>query len=235
MGGNTTLLRLVLLINLTTVFVCYAQKQREATFEMSFFEDVNSEHTFETVKQERFILAPENFINLGFKKSTIWVRLKLKPNLLQPEAVVEIKNALLDTIIISSLQKNNTRVNDTLGVCFPQSLNKLENYVPAFVIPTHKLTSPDVYLKVRASWPMFVDVNLLTKNNFNNKRTTTYLIQGLMIGCYLFIAIYNLFLFFSLRERIYLIYVLVLLSCVLSQGFVKGLFMGYLSPNTQSL
>jgi len=219
-----------LLLNFTTIYQCKAQSK--STFEMSFFEDINSSHSLESVKYEKFEDVAEKIVNLGITKSTLWVKIKLLPELLQPKAVLHITSPFKDNVTLSYLLQNNKEVSQTLGIMYPYSKNKLEHYLPAFEIPTADLSSPIMYLKVKSRWSMVVSVNVKTKEEFHKKRTKEYLIAGLLIGGLLLMACYNLFLYFSTRDFSYVLYVFALLGAILSQGYIFGILIPYISPES---
>lgn len=221
---------LLLIISITVVGTNKILADVQPTFNMFYHEDVSSVSTFESITQEHFIPVPEQVVNLGMTKSTVWIKAEIDKTLLGSDAVLEVRNAFCDSIILSYLIENNIRVYDTLGIVFPQSKNKLKHYQPAFNIPIDKLQSSDVYIKVKSRWSMVLHITVSTKNDFNNGRVTTYLIGGLLVGGLLLMAIYNLFLYFSTRDFSYLIYVLALLSAILSQGYIFGILLPYISP-----
>ncbi len=221
---------LVLLISIVWLGTIKSLAGEQSTFKMFYFEDITSMYTFETVKEESFISVSDQVFNLGMTKSTVWVKAELNTALLGSEAVIEVRNAFCDSIILSYIIEDNIRIYDTLGIVFPQSKNKLNHYQPAFNIPISKLESQDIYMKVKSRWSMVLHVTAETKNDFNNGRVTTYLIGGLLVGGLLLMAVYNLFLYFSTRDSSYIIYVFALLSAILSQGYIFGILLPYISP-----
>ena len=226
-------MRFLLLILLTLfTWVQSSFSQSNLDFEMSYFEDINSEYSFESIQNQKFQLVPEHVVNLGITKSTVWVKVNVKGNNLPPQAVFEMTNHYCDSVTISYDLKNNKNIRETLGIFYPHSKNKLHHYLPAFEIPTNQLASPDIYFKVNSRWSMIVSVKAKSKEAFNNDRVTTYLIAGLLIGGMLLMGIYNLFLYFSTRDFSYILYVLALLGAVLSQGYIYGFLIPYLSPES---
>jgi len=199
---------------------------------MSYFEDVNSSHSLESVKHEKFVNATEKIVNLGITKSTLWVKIKLNTQLLKPKAILQISSPFKDSVSLSYTLKSGKNITETLGIMYPYSKNKLEHYLPAFEIPTSDLASPIMYLKVKSRWSMVVSVSVKTKEEFHKKRTKEYLIAGLLIGGLLLMACYNLFLYFSTRDFSYVLYVSALLGAILSQGYIFGILIPYISPES---
>ena len=207
---------------------CFSQTA--PVFEMSYFEDVSSTHSFESVKQEDFKPVPEHIISLGIIKSTIWVKVILNTKMLKSNAILEIDRALLDSITVSYRLKDAKQIKETLGIMFPASKNKQHHFLPSFEIPTNQLASKEVYLKIKSRWAMLIPISVKVKEDFNKERVNRYLISGLLIGGLFFMGIYNLFLYFSTRDFNYILYVLALFSAILSQGYIFGVLIYYLSP-----
>lgn len=219
---------LVLLLSVITISEC--KSQSEVNFEISYFEDEHSTYSLEAVQQEEFKIVPEKIVNLGVTKSTLWIKVTLNDKILLPNAVLNITSPFVDSVTLFYTLKNQKKAKETLGVMVPYSKNKLEYYLPAFEIPTSKLKAPIVYLKVKSRWSMAVLVVVKSKEVFYKKRSAEYFVAGFFIGGLFLIAMYNLFLYFSTRDFSYLLYVLALLSTILSQGYVFGIFIQYLSP-----
>lgn len=201
-------------------------------FEMSYFEDVNSEHSFETIKQQHFTKTEEPVVNFSLTNSTIWAKVRLTDSVLPRSTVFEITNHYCDTITIAYNLKGGTQIKESLGIVFPHSRNKLKHFLPTFNVPTRNLRSPEIYFKLNSRWSMVVNIKAKTKEAFNNDRITTYLIAGLLIGGLILMGIYNLFLFFSTRDFSYILYVCALTCAIFSQGYVYGILIPYISPNS---
>lgn len=206
--------------------------QGEVPFEMSFFEDVNSTYSFKSIQKEVFVPSPEHLISLGITKSTIWVKIKVDTTLLDPESVLKIDRPFLDDITLSYQLKGNKEVRESLGIKYPHSSNQFNHFLPVFAIPAHQLASPFLYLKVQSRYSMLIPVAMSSQETFYKERVNMYLIGGLLIGGLLLMGLYNFFLFFSTRDSNYVIYVLSLCGAILSQGYIFGILIPYLSPDS---
>ena len=215
----------------TLLFVntCFAQEI--PSFEMSYFEDVNSNLTLETVRTKDFTPVPDHILSLGITKSTAWVKLDIDKTQLQEDLVIEVDRSFLDEITLF-YSTETFQEQDVLGIMTPQSENKLDHYVPTFIIPAGKLTSSEIYLKVKSRWSMLIPISIKPKETFYKDRTIEYLIAGLLIGGLLLMGIYNLFLYFSTKDFSYILYVVALYSAILSQGYIFGILIPYLSPES---
>lgn len=90
---------------------------------------------------------------------------------------------------------------------------------------------PTCYLKIKTENPVHFLFKIRSDNYFIQYSLTEYFVLGLFYGILLIMAIYNLVLYFSIRERFYLYYVLYVLSCMLI-SFEDGLAFQYLWPDS---
>lgn len=206
--------------------------QSTVNFDMSYIVDTNSSFTFNSVKTEKFQPKKKHFVNLGITENPLWIKIKLQAKKSQAKAVLIVNAPFKDRIILSYKLKDGTQIKDSLGIMYAQSKNKFNHYVPAFDLPIHNISNSEIYIKVTSRWSMFVPISIKTKEAFYKERVTSYFIAGLLIGGLLLMAIYNLFLFFSTRDYGYLLYVLALLCSLLSQGYISGILIPYLSPDS---
>ncbi|AUC83205.1 7TM diverse intracellular signaling domain-containing protein [Lacinutrix sp. Bg11-31] len=218
-----------LLLNITTAFQGNAQSRNN--FSLSYFEDVDSKYSLESVKHEKFTSTEKTYVNLGITKSTLWLKVKLKKKNIGSTAVLVVKTPLKDDIKLSYVLKSGELIEESLGVKYPHSKNKFNHLVPAFEIPVTNLKSPIVFIKVQSRYSMKVPVFIKTKEAFYKERTTEYFLGGLLVGGLFLMGIYNLFLFFSTRDSSYLLYIIALFSAILSQGYLFGILIPYLSPD----
>lgn len=225
-------LYVLLILLLSTIFTNTLFAQVSSPFKMSYFEDVNGTASFESVKNEEFKSIPNHIVNLGYTKSTVWVKIKIDTTLLAPETVLEVNRPLLENITLSYILKNNKEVRESLGIKYSYSKNKFNHFLPVFAIPAKQLASQELYLKTESRYPMLVPISIFSKETFYKERVNSYLIGGLLIGGLVLIGIYNFFLFFSTRDLSYLLYVLALFSAILSQGYIYGILIPYISPNS---
>lgn len=86
------------------------------------------------------------------------------------------------------------------------------------------------YLKVRDPWALTLLFNLRSTRYFNAYATTEYLSLGIFYGLLLFVFLHNLMIFINTKERLYLYYVIFVLSCMFTCALQDGLAFQYLWP-----
>ena len=93
----------------------------------------------------------------------------------------------------------------------------------------------DLYIQMRSSGAKQFGTYLITPEEFGNLRSLESMGLGVYYGGLFLIAFYNLFIFIFLRDKIYLVYFLFLITYLLLQSGVNGTVLQYLLPNYPKL
>lgn len=99
-------------------------------------------------------------------------------------------------------------------------------------IPNEKQT---IYFAVAGKSSMQFPIKIWRVNDFVTYDTQRTLINGLFFGIMFVMAAYNLFLYFSVRDKTYLLYIGYILSIVCYFGSFAGYNQAYLWPNNPEL
>ena len=197
----------------------------------SYYEDKSTNQSLEDLLKDNSVLwqpLPEKVPSFGFSSSAFWLRLHTcaaeEPT---QSAVLEIAYPLLDHIRVLGLL-DQTIVYDVLSgdsLPFSQRPVKHRNFV--FFLPDLQ-KDLNLYIRVQTKSAMQIPLQLSTAEEFFAHNQREILLQGLYFGIILAMVLYNAFLFFFLRERPYLLYVL-FTTCYLGfQGVFQGLFQQFL-------
>ena len=170
--------------------------------------------------------------NLGISPTDIWFRLpvtnKGKEKL---ELLLEIAYPLLDEVELFVPSSNGHYKSIKLGEhqSFSARKYKVPNYAFDIQLPGYEKTI--FFLRVKSTEQIILPIYLSNERSFLKEMNDDSLISGIYIGIVGIMAIYNLFLFFSVRERGYLYYVLYVLCAGITQMGIKGYSFQYLWPN----
>ncbi len=105
---------------------------------------------------------------------------------------------------------------------FTKRPNNHRNFV--FFLPE---TRPDllrIFIRIQTTSAVQVPLRISTQSDFFLQNQRALLMQGIYFGLILAMILYNAFLFFSLREYPYLLYVLFTTCYLCFQGVLQGLF-----------
>ena len=101
------------------------------------------------------------------------------------------------------------------GDQLPFAKRDIESRVLNFTVPFEISKDPVIYMRVHSISVMQIPVYLAPQRLFHMRDNETQIIMGIYFGIMLIMGFYNLFLFVSLREKIYLYYVLTVFFSIL--------------------
>jgi signal transduction histidine kinase len=108
-----------------------------------------------------------------------------------------------------------------------------QNYI--FTLRLKPGETKTYYLKVKAGEQAQLPVFLGSETLIDNKNALRNLFFGIYVGIILVMALYNLFIYFSIRDRSYFIYVTYIVCVGLTQASLHGYTFRYLYPNNSWL
>jgi len=167
------------------------------------------------------------YLNLGFSRSSFWVRFKIKNNRKSnkfPLWVVRANNTEIDYIDYYQISEDNIIIKSSnTGNMFPvKSRQRLdENFMFFTSVPQNKLHT--IYLRIKTDTPIKLSFSMFSLDQYliiNNHMT---LFIGLFIGMLLLAIGYYSTLYFRTKDRSFLYLALaglaLLLSFLTSSGF----------------
>lgn len=167
----------------------------------------NSEVTLDiNTVQDLAFTKRSNAFSLGYPKTPVWLRFSIKNESDKAlSMILELTEPFHKTVDLYTVDPEITYRSNGLKV--PLSKREIKEYNPAFVLNFNPSQTKYIYLKLESTYGLFGSVQLKTPEKFH---TDTRFQNSAMIfyfGSVLIIALYNLFIFFYLREKIYLYYV----------------------------
>src|SRR5690606_7604543 len=89
-----------------------------------------------------------------------------------------------------------------------------------------------VLLRASGAYSVQIPLNIISAERLNSIQQLTVLVQGFFFGGMLVMMFYNLFLYYSIREKAYLLYVCWTFAITLFQAILHGYAQQYFWPNT---
>lgn len=191
---------------------------------MQYLEDHSHALTLDTVRQAtNWQAANSRVVNLGFQRPTFWYHVPLATgNLSESTWYLEQRYPLLDELEVFVLQAGELRQHWLTGDQLPFSQRPFAH--PHFVFPLLLLPNQryDLYLRVRNTEAMEIDLQLEPQTRFELKDRRRSLVDGMFYGLILVMALYNLVIYGFVRDRSYLYFVFYTLSMWLFFASQKG-------------
>jgi diguanylate cyclase len=162
--------------------------------------------------------------NFGFTRSVYWFRARVDNGALRRlRLLLEIRYPMLDEVdfyafapdgkVLASVRTGNARPWSTRAIAHRHFL---------FPFELEPRQAAELFVRVRSNATVQVPLTLWTLRAFIEADPWASMIQGVYAGFMLMMVLYNFFLYFSLRERMYLLYVPMVLGQLAFQFILHG-------------
>jgi signal transduction histidine kinase len=183
-------------------------------------EDPTNQITFENVTKLDFTESKESAPNFGFSNSTWWIRFTVQNNTKSRNMYLELGYPMIHDIELYDIDEPGHSQKILKSDSFDKRVTRYQN--PAFLISVPVGESATYYVKIREHTQIFLPLFLRSQSGFLSTVLTGEILMGIYIGILLVMLFYNLFLFFSIKEKSYLFYVLYILFIGLTQLALTG-------------
>ncbi|TGK50223.1 serine/threonine protein phosphatase [Leptospira kanakyensis] len=205
---------------------------------MLVLEDPNNQLDFETIRSPeyagKFLKLPSSkeAFNFSYSKSTYWLRIQVQnPNPIPKDTVIVVAYPRLKTLdLFFQSTKEFKQIHS--GYTIPLSLRPYKSRFFVFPIQFSGNTNVTIYLKVNSPNAINLPIQLWDKVAYDRHEIDDHVIQAIYFGIALAMAIFNLFVFFILKDSNYLLYVLLVLSTALTIASHNGIASEYLWQNS---
>ena len=202
--------------------------------EQSFvLEDPSKKLTIEDIRRQEtgFQKIDKSFINFGISGSAFWIKCVVR-NETDQDLLIEVGNPTLMDILLYEFDSVKLLVERHTGNWMPfyKRFTKDVNY--QFPLVAGPSATSTVYLRIMDSNGTQFQFKAGTPSAFSEKSYTRNLFEGMFYGFMLVMLLYNLFLFFSLKDNSYLFYVLYIFFMACWNGIFQGYATKYIWPST---
>ena len=170
-------------------------------------------------------------IALGYSKASVWLRLTLKNSSQHAvERMLEIDNARLGDVQLHLLQKNGTFISRLTGNS--HDFASRTHATRLFVFPLKFAAGQEqvLYLRLESPTQLNAPIAIWDKADYLAYEHQDYIFQALYFGIATAMILFNLALYFALRDMLYLMYVNFSLWMTLTIAAQNGLAKQFLWP-----
>ena len=203
---------------------------------LEILEDPGAELTLEQVTSpeysSRFKPNRERVPNLGFTRSAIWVRFRiLNQASIRSPWPLELVYPNMHYADLYHLTETGQlmRVKKT-GTLLPVDTRDHPYHHLVFLLPLPKNTVQTVYMRFQNDESMTIHLILWSMTQFMKRSQSGHILHGAFIGILLIMIGFHAFLFFSLRDKSYLYYILAITACLFFSLTANGIAFAYLWP-----
>lgn len=200
---------------------------------LQILEDKNDKLTIDKVSASKdFQTNNQTTPNFGVTSSSFWLKFYVKNISESNTLLLELSHPLIDELTLYSIKPNDQYEIQKTGelYSYSQRIHKYQNYLLDLKIP--KNTTALYILKIKSGKQIQLPLRLGTSESLYNSNITNELIFGIYFGIIIITVLYNLFIYFSVRDKSYLYYVVYAFSIGLTQACLRGYTSRYLWPNS---
>ncbi len=205
---------------------------------LSLLEDPSGKLTIDQVsapaEQNRFVRSRWDVPNFGFTRSAYWVRFTVRSRSSRhTDWLLEVAYPPLDRLelYVARGDRGQGFSHQVGGDRRPFTEREIKHRHPVFQlrIPAHATRT--VYLRVKTESSMQIPLTLWSPAAFMRKDHDEQAALWAFYGLMFVMALYNLFIFLTVRDRVYLFVVLQILSTTIFEMTLDGISFEYLWPH----
>jgi signal transduction histidine kinase len=191
--------------------------------DLLIFEDKSSKYTIFDILNgklsNKFNKWDKDIPSLSFTSSTLWCKFSLL-NKTGKKVFLEIKPPFLNKIVLYSILKDGSIDSVYDGTLYKREVQEISSGSYIFRL---RENDKSFYIKIKTNTRLYIVAQVGTENAFLKSNSSLSIINGSIGGIILMIFLYNLFLFITSRDKIYLFYLLHLLNTFLNFLYFSGL------------
>ncbi|GAB4487157.1 MAG: hypothetical protein OHK0045_07250 [Raineya sp.] len=244
---RNTFILLAICISFFYRSVCYAQNKIIELDEnlqyvnvsrfLSVFQDSSKLMSFKqvlTLEDSHFKQINTDDPNFGFKKSNFWLKFQVSNKGIRSEhRYLEFDYPLMDKLEIWSQDAQNNWINTqkTIGDKVPFNERTIFYRNPVFTIEVAPQETRTYFIKIDTESSIQFPAILYNQSRLSKHIANTEILFGIFYGILLIMAIYNLVLYFAIRNKSYLYYFIYTIFYGLAQLSLNGHSFQHLWPN----
>lgn len=195
---------------------------------------VDKELAFDAVVQSPdFKQNDKDIPNLGLTPYSVWIKFSVTNKSSQEHFLFDVAYPILDEVELFVPADSGFK-SIFMGEVFPFAQRKYKAPPYIFDLDIPRGSTLTYYLRIKSAEQIIVPLSINEPVTLWQNQSRENLISGIYLGVILIMFFYNLFLFFSVRDRSYLYYVVYVLFAGLTQLGIKGYTYQYLFPATPS-
>lgn len=198
------------------------KKQQNISNKVFIYEDVTGKMPLaEVIAKNDFEANKEKVANVGLTGSKVWMKLQLLKPKSKEEVYLEIKNPTFDEVILYSPSSGGyTQKYSGQGTAIHKRDVEHQNVI--FKLAPAATDTVTYYLSIQSANPMTLPVYIGGLAATVDSIELGNVVFSLYLGLILTMFVYNIFIYFTVRDQSYFYYVIYILSVGFTQTSLKG-------------
>ncbi len=196
---------------------------------LEIYEDTTNLLTINEIsKLNSFKNYNENIPSFGLSKSTFWAKFDFVNNSEFNEFLLHVDKVDVLKLGVYYKDAHDNFIEQT-AIKNSRSISK-KSFLYNLHLENNK--SKTIYIQFKTNWSVVIPIMIDHKIFIYEKLFNDELINGMFTGIFFVMFFYNLFLYFSIRDKSYLFYVIYIFLFLVFQLIEDGYFYEYLSKNS---
>ena len=178
-------------------------------FEISYLKDPSNELNIEQVANSKDFIKNSNRFSLGYLKDTIWLKVDFKNNSSKEDFILSINEHFYEKANMHYFEQSDKlwKVQEN-GIFTPIKQRDIQTSKLAFNLKISQNSSQTIFLELKGKYPYFGNIAIYSKDYFfTNQLLSIDSFFIFQFGILIIIIIFNLFLWASLKEKVFIYYV----------------------------
>ncbi|TNC90480.1 MAG: hypothetical protein CSH49_02690 [Alcanivorax sp.] len=239
-SGTTVVTMIWLLVSylLPGTSMAITHNAAELTPPLSYF--VQAKTNAVPVEDPRYLNAhwepiQRSELNMGFTDDVVWVRFDIPSDQQRRNLMLEVANHKIDHLEVFVYKLNTTGQDLHSRFSVGDHLPIHERPYPArnFIFPIEVQAHQPlrIYMRFQSRYPMKLPLNVWTPEQLERRNEARILFQGIYFGVVSIMALYNLCIYFFVRDRSYGTYSFFIVCLAAFIMIERGLAIEYLWPS----
>jgi two-component system, sensor histidine kinase LadS len=199
-----------------------------------YFQESLQNDAWENLYNNPQLFSPhkEKQFHFGYQKNPIWLKLELKNNSKVQDWIFSVDNAAIDYIDGYLVDSNANLIKQfELGDMRQNSLRELRTPSQSIRLSLESHEQYSLFIKIYGDSTLFLPISLQTVEVFFDSESKNNIVNALCLGIMLALGLYNLYIYFSVRDKAFLYYSFYLSSIIIFTLYASGLGYNYLWPD----
>ncbi|HWZ04644.1 MAG TPA: 7TM diverse intracellular signaling domain-containing protein [Mucilaginibacter sp.] len=170
--------------------------------------------------------------NLGFSAVSTWIRFTVTNQTNSQLVLLDVAYPILDEVELFSPDSLNQYHGNLMGEIKKFDTRKYQHPDYIFDLNIAPNTSKTYYLRIKSAEQLILPISVNQPAELWLFLSRENLLSGLFIGAVFIMFLYNLFVYFSVRDKSYIFYVVYVASVGFTQIGIKGYTFQYLWGNS---
>lgn len=179
---------------------------------------------------DQFQQSDADILNLGSQKTASWFTFILKNITSENNLYIEIDNPMLNEVECYMRIPNGEWTRNVISKDSTFSQREIPSQKLIFPVSMLAGESQRFYIRVKSNSQIVIPFKIGTQEQISTRNNSEDIVSSFYFGLMFVMFLYNLFIYFTVRDKSYLYYIIYIFCVALVQLNIKGLGFKFLWP-----